>query len=82
MQVFTNEEILELIPSESLQNYLKKINWQFSEKDKDILSFRENIIALAQSYYIPDGKYQLIEKELFRPSFYGKRKIIRTFLSI
>ena len=37
MQVFTNEEILELIPSESLQNYLKKINWQFSEKDKDIL---------------------------------------------
>ena len=32
-------------------------------KQKDIINFRENIIKLAQSYNIPDGKYQLIEKE-------------------
>ena len=33
------------------------------KKDKDIITFRENILSLAQSYYIPDGKYQLIEKD-------------------
>ena len=44
------------------------------QKDKDILSFRENIIALAQSYYIPDGKYQLIEKEYLGLLFMEKEK--------
>ena len=33
------------------------------KKDKEIITFRENILTLAQSYYIPDGKYQLIEKD-------------------
>ena len=33
------------------------------KKDKDIITFRENILSLAQSYFIPDGKYQLIERD-------------------
>ena len=44
------------------------------EKYKDIISFRENIIYLAQSYYIPDGKYQLLEKEYLDFIFKEKEK--------
>ena len=33
------------------------------KKKKDVLLFREKIIRLAQSYNIPDGKYQLLEKK-------------------
>ena len=44
------------------------------KKDKEIISFRENIITLAQSYYIPDGKYQLIEKEYLDLLFQEKEK--------
>ena len=39
------------------------------QKDKEILFFRENILNLAQSYYIPNGKYQLIEKEYLKILF-------------
>ena len=39
------------------------------KKDKEILFFRENILNLAQSYYIPNGKYQLIEKEYLKILF-------------
>ena len=47
------------------------------KKDKDIISFRENILSLAQSYYIPDGKYQLIEKEYLDFIFKEKEKSSR-----
>ena len=41
-------------------------------KQKDIIKFREQIIKLAQSYNIPDGKYQLIEKEYLNILFNDK----------
>ena len=41
-------------------------------KKKDIIHFREEIIRLAQSYSIPDGKYQLIEKEYLNYLFKDK----------
>ena len=44
------------------------------KKDKEIISFRENIISLAQSYYIPDGKFELIEKEYLELLFKDKDK--------
>ena len=44
------------------------------KKDKDIILFRENIISLAQSYYIPDGKFQLLEKEYLDLLFLEKEK--------
>ena len=44
-------------------------------KKKDILNFREEIIRLAQSYYIPDGKYQLIEKDYLNFLFKDKESI-------
>ena len=43
-------------------------------KDNDIILFRENIISLAQSYYIPDGKYKLLEKEYLNLLFLEKEK--------
>ena len=39
------------------------------KKDKEIISFRESILTLAQSFYIPDGKYQLIEKDYLNVLF-------------
>ncbi len=35
--MISNAQIIELIPSKSVREYLTKINWQFSERDKDIL---------------------------------------------
>ena len=33
----TNEQIIGLFPSKAVREYLTKINWQFSERDRDIL---------------------------------------------
>jgi len=33
----TNEEIIEMIPSKAVREYLVKINWQFDEHERDIL---------------------------------------------
>ena len=41
-------------------------------KNKEIINFRENILSLAESYYIPDGKYQLIEKNYLELLFQEK----------
>jgi hypothetical protein len=45
------------------------------KKTKDIIYFREEIIRLAQSYSIPDGKYQLIEKEYLNYLFKDKNSV-------
>ena len=44
------------------------------KKKKEVLLFREEIIRLAQSYNIPDGKYQLLEKEYISFLFSDKDK--------
>ena len=36
-KALTNELIIALFPSKALREYLKKINWQFSERDREIL---------------------------------------------
>ena len=36
-KVPTNEEIIAMIPSKTVREYLTKIKWQFSEHDRDIL---------------------------------------------
>ena len=33
----TNEQIIGLFPSKAVREYLTKINWQFSERERDIL---------------------------------------------
>ncbi|MBO4319628.1 MAG: hypothetical protein J5857_04085 [Treponema sp.] len=33
----TNEQIIALFPSKAVREYLTKINWQFNERDKEIL---------------------------------------------
>ena len=57
------KEFLEFFDYDLRKKYLK---------DKEIISFREKIISLAQSYYIPDGKYQLMEKEYLDLLFQDK----------
>ncbi len=37
MENLTNDQAIELIPSKAVREYLKKINWQFSERDKELL---------------------------------------------
>lgn len=37
MNKMTNEQIIKLFPSKAVRDYLTKINWQFSERDRDIL---------------------------------------------
>ena len=37
MEKITDEEVIELIPSKDVREYLKKINWKFSERDKELL---------------------------------------------
>lgn len=37
MNTITNEQIIELFPSKAVRDYLTKINWQFSERDKELL---------------------------------------------
>ena len=36
-KALTNELIIALFPSKSVREYLTKINWQFSERDREIL---------------------------------------------
>ncbi len=36
-KALTNEQIIALFPSKAVREYLKKINWQFSERDREIL---------------------------------------------
>ena len=47
------------------------------KKDNEIIYFRENIISLAESYFIPDGKYQLIEKNYLEILFQEKENKTR-----
>ncbi len=35
--MITNEEAIALIPSKTVRDYLIKLNWEFKERDKDIL---------------------------------------------
>ena len=37
VKTITNEEIIALFPSKAVRGYLKKINWQFSDRDREIL---------------------------------------------
>ena len=60
---FFKDKILQL---KKVKYFLEFFDYDLKKKytkQKDIINFRENIIKLAQSYNIPDGKYQLIEKE-------------------
>lgn len=36
-KAITNEEAIALFPSKAVREYLAKINWQFSERDRDII---------------------------------------------
>ena len=54
------------LPLKKVKDFLEFFDYDLRKKykkKKDVLLFRENIIRLAQSYNIPDGKYQLLEKE-------------------
>ena len=54
------------LPLKKVKDFLEFFDYNIKKKykkKKDVLLFRENIIRLAQSYNIPDGKYQLLEKE-------------------
>jgi len=58
-----------------VKDFLEFFDYDLRKKyqtKKDIIFFRENIIKLAQSYNIPDGKYQLLEKEYLSLLFYDK----------
>ena len=57
------KEFLEFFDYELKKKYIK---------DKEIINFRENILSLAESYYIPDGKYQLIEEKYLELLFQEK----------
>ena len=57
------KEFLEFFDYELKKKYIK---------NKEIINFRENILSLAESYYIPDGKYQLIEKNYLELLFQEK----------
>ena len=57
------KEFLEFFDYELKKKYIK---------NKEIINFRENILSLAESYYIPDGKYQLIEKNYLELIFQEK----------
>lgn len=60
-----------------VKDFLEFFDYDLRKKyktPKDIIFFRENIIKLAQSYNIPDGKYQLMEKEYLSLLFYDKDK--------
>lgn len=37
VKAITNEQIIELFPSKAVREYLTKINWQFSERDREII---------------------------------------------
>ena len=37
VKTITNEQIIALFPSKAVRGYLKKINWQFSDRDREIL---------------------------------------------
>ena len=45
----TNEEAIALFPSKAVREYLTKINWQFSERDLDIL-YRYLVLKEEPSY--------------------------------
>ena len=57
------KEFLEFFDYELKKKYIK---------NKEIINFRENILSLAESYYIPDGKYQLIEEKYLELLFQEK----------
>lgn len=37
VKAITNEQIIELFPSKAVREYLTKINWQFSDRDREII---------------------------------------------
>lgn len=37
VRTITNEQIIALFPSKAVRDYLKKINWQFSDRDREII---------------------------------------------
>ena len=37
VKTITNEQIIELFPSKAVREYLTKINWQFSDRDREII---------------------------------------------
>ena len=65
------------MPFKKVKDFLEFFDYDLRTKyktTKDIIFFRENIIKLAQSYNIPDGKYQLLEKEYLSLLFFEKEK--------
>ena len=70
---FFKDKILQL---KKVKYFLEFFDYDLKKrytKKKDILNFREEIIKLAQSYNIPDGKYQLIEKDYLNLLFKDKQ---------
>lgn len=37
VKTITNEQIIELFPSKAVRDYLTKINWQFSDRDRELI---------------------------------------------
>ena len=70
----TNEQIIKLIPSKTIRDYLTKINWQFSERDKDILyrylklneepSFEDDYVPIPYPFRSGDIVQEIGKKEL------------------
>ena len=69
---FFKDRILQL---KKVKTFLEFFDYDLKKKytkEKDVINFRENIIKLAQSYYIPDGKFKLIEKEYLDTLFHER----------
>ena len=72
---FFKERILQL---KKVKYFLEFFDYDLKKKyikTRDIMNFRENIIKLSQSYNIPDGKYQLIEKEYLDTLFKNRESL-------
>ena len=69
---FFKDRILQL---KKVKSFLEFFDYDLKKKytkKEDVIKFRENIIKLAQSYYIPDGKFKLIEKEYLDTLFHER----------
>ena len=49
LKTITNEQIISLFPSKAVREYLTKINWQFSDRDREIL-YRYLVLNEEPSY--------------------------------
>lgn len=49
LKTLTNEQIIALFPSKAVRDYLTKINWQFSDRDRELI-FRYLYLEEEPSY--------------------------------